>query len=189
MWLEARLQASGLAVSGPEDVWRDGHPRQVKTLVVALPEAGWTRLSAGHGAKGPRWYDWCWLPLTAPLEPGWCRWLRVRRRISTPTALTASVIVAPRATPLEAVVRAAGSRWTVERSVETATGEVGLEHDAVRSWTAWYRHITRAMGALALLTMRRAGTLAVDMFKNSLRPSPQASPLAAFKGRRGLASR
>ena len=29
---------------------------------VALPAAGWTRCSAGHGAKSPRWYDWTWLP-------------------------------------------------------------------------------------------------------------------------------
>jgi SRSO17 transposase len=189
LWLEARPQAYVLAVSGQEYVWRDGHPRQVKTLVVALPEDGWTRLSAGNGAKGPRWYDWCWLPLTAPLEPGWCRWLLVRRSISTPTELTAYVIFAPCATPLEAVVRAAGSRWTVESSFEAAKGEVGLDHYEVRSWTAWYRHITLAMWALAVLTMMRAGTIAVDMLKKSLRPSPQASPLAVFKARRGLASR
>jgi len=115
--------------------------------------------------------------------------LLVRRSISTPTELTAYVIFAPCATPLEAVVRAAGSRWTVESSVEAAKGEVGLDHDAGRSWTAWYRHITLAMWALALLTMMRAGTIAVDMLKKSLRPSPQTSPLAVFKARRGLASR
>jgi SRSO17 transposase len=115
--------------------------------------------------------------------------LLVRRSLSTPTELTAYVIFAPRDTPLAEVVRAAGSRWTVESSFAAAKGEVGLDHDEVRSWTAWYRHITLAMWALALLTMMRAGTIAVDMLKKSLRPSPQASPLAAFKGRRGLASR
>jgi hypothetical protein len=45
------------------------------------------------------------------------------------------------------------------------------------------------MWALALLTVMRAGTIAVEMLKKSL-PSPTpASPLAAFKARRGLASR
>lgn len=82
----------------------------------------------------------------------------------------------------------AGSRWTVERSCEAAKGDVGRDQDEVRSWTAWYRHRTLAMGALALLTMMRAGTIAVDMCQNSRQSPPQASPLAAFKARRGLAS-
>ena len=98
------------------------------------------------------------------------------------------MIVAPPDTPLEEGVRVAGSRWTVERSCEAAKGDVGRDQDEVRSWTAWYRHRTLAMGALALLTMMRAGTIAVDMFKKSLQAPPQASPLAAFKARRGLAS-
>ena len=83
----------------------------------------------------------------------------------------------------------AGSRWTVESGVEEAKGEVGLDQYEVRSWTAWYRHITLAMWALALLTVMRAGTIAVEALKKSLPPPQEASPLAAFKARRGLASR
>jgi SRSO17 transposase len=86
-------------------------------------------------------------------------------------------------------VRVAGSRWTVESSVEAAKGEVGLDQAEVRSWTGWDRHVTRAMWALALLVIMRAGTIAVETLKKS-RPLPQgASPLAAVKARRGLASR
>jgi SRSO17 transposase len=187
--LEARPQAYVLAVSGQEYVWLEGRQRQVKTILAALPEEGWGRLSAGDGAKGPRWYDWRWLPLAAPLAPGWRRWLLVRRRLSTPTELTAYVVFAPHATPLQAVVRVAGSRWTVESGVEEAKGEVGLDQYEVRSWTAWYRQITLAMWALALLTVMRAGTIAVEAFKKSLPLSQVASPLAAFKARHGLASR
>jgi SRSO17 transposase len=188
MWLESRPQPYVLAVSGKEYVWQGSQQRQVKTLLASLPEAGWTRLSAGDGAKGPRWYDWCWRPLAAPLAPGWRRCLLVRRSLSTPTELTAYVVFAPPATPLEEVVRVAGSRWTVESGFEEAKGEVGLDHYEVRSWTGWYRHITLAMWALALLTVMRAGTIAVEALKKSL-PLPQgASPLAAFKARRGLAS-
>jgi hypothetical protein len=77
----------------------------------------------------------------------------------------------------------------VERSFEAAQGEVGLDHDEVRSWTGWSRHITLAMWALALLTVLRAGTIAVEAFKTSQQPPPEASPLAAFKARRGLTSR
>jgi SRSO17 transposase len=187
MWLESQRQASVLAVSGKEYVWLGAQQRQVNTILASLPAEGWTRLSAGDGAKGPRWYDWCWLPLAEPLEPGWRRWLLVRRSLSEPTELRAYVVFAPQATTLAEVVRVAGSRWTIESSFEAAKGEVGLDHYEVRSWTAWYRHMTLAMWALALLTVMRAGTIAVDMLKKSLPPPQVTSPLAAFKARHGLA--
>ena len=74
--------------------------------------AGWTRLSAGDGAKGPRGYDWRRRPLADPLEPGWHRWLLVRRSLSAPMELTAYVVFAPHATPLQEVVRVAGAAGT-----------------------------------------------------------------------------
>ena len=89
MWLEAQPQAYVLAVSGQEYVWLSWRQRQVKTVLAALPEEGWTRLSAGDGTKGPRWYEWCWLPLAGPVDPQWRRWLLVRRRISAPKEMTA----------------------------------------------------------------------------------------------------
>jgi SRSO17 transposase len=184
MWLEAQPQAHVLAVSGKEYAWLDWHQRQVKTILAVLPEEGWTRLSAGDGAKGPRWYDWRWLPGADPLEPGWRRWLLVRRSVSDPRALQAYVVFAPQDTTLAEVVRVAGTRWTIESCFEAAKGEVGLDHYEVRSWTGWYRHMTLAMWALALLTVLRAGAIAVEALKKS--PLPGPSSLAAFKAQRGL---
>ena len=157
MWLEGRLQAYVLAVSGQEYVRLDGRPRQVKTL--------------GDGTKGPRWYDWHWLPLPEPQEPGWHRWLLVRRSLSLPTELTAYMVFAPQDTTLVEVVQVAGIRWTIESSFEAAKGEVGLDDYEVRSWTGWYRHITLAMWAYALLVVLRAGPIAVETLKKSLPPS------------------
>jgi hypothetical protein len=45
------------------------------------------------------------------------------------------------------------------------------------------------MWALALLTIMRAGPIAVEALKKSLRPRREARPLAAFKAGRGLSSR
>jgi hypothetical protein len=120
---------------------------------------GWCRLSAGDGAKGPRWDDWRWLPLAAPPPPPWRRWLLVRRSLRAPTELTAYVVFAPHVTVLATVVQVAGSRWTVEQCLEEAKGEVGLEQYAVRSWPGWYRHSTLAMGAYALWTVLRVAPL------------------------------
>jgi SRSO17 transposase len=189
MWLEAQPQAYVLAVSGKEYVWLGFQQRQVKRLLATLPDGGWTRLSAGDGAKGPRWYDWRWLPVANPLEPGWRRWLLVRRRVSEPTELAAYVVFAPQDTTLEEVVRVAGTRWTIESGFEAAKSEVGLDHYEVRSWTGWYRHMTLAMWALALLTVLRAGAIAVEALKKNLPRPQERSSLAAFKASRGLISR
>jgi SRSO17 transposase len=189
LWLEEDHHAHVLAVSGKEYVWRAGRQQQVKTILAALGAEGWCRLSAGDGAKGPRWYDWCWLPLAAPLLPAWHRWLLVRRSVSDPTELTAYVVFAPEATALATVVQVAGSRWTVERCFEEAKGEVGLDQYEVRSWTGWYRHITLAMWAYALLTVLRAVHLpAAPPLKKISQGSTRGS-LTVFKTARGLGCR
>ena len=189
VWLESCPQAYVLAVSGKEYVWLDWRQRQIKTILARLPEDGWTRLSAGAGAKGWRWYDGRWLPLADPLHPDWRRWLLIRGSVGDPKDLTAYVVYAPQDTTLEDVVGVAGARWAIESSFEAAKGEVGLDHYEVRSWTGWYRHITLAMWALALLTVLRAGAIAVEAFKKSLLSSQQGSSLAAFKADRRLPSR
>jgi SRSO17 transposase len=189
LWLEAQLQAYGLAVSGKEYVGLHGRQRQGKTLLATLPEDGWTRLSAGDGAKGPRWYDWYGLPLADPLDPSWRRWLRVRRSVSDSTELRGYVVFAPQATTLAEVGRVAGTRWVIAQRFEAAKGEGGLEHYEVRSWTGWYRHITLAMWALALLAVLRAGTMAVEAFNKSLLPGEDQHSLAAFRATRGLTPR
>jgi SRSO17 transposase len=157
--LEEREQAYVLAVSGKEYVWRGWQQHQVKTVLAALPPDGWTRLSAGAGTQGLRWYEWRWLPLAHPMHPTRRRWLLVRRRLSDLTDLTAYVVFAPHESSLETVVRVAGSRWTIESCFEAAKGEVGLDQYEVRSGTGWYRHMTLAMWAYALLTVLRAAHL------------------------------
>jgi SRSO17 transposase len=169
MWLEGEPQAYVLAVSGKEYVWLGWRQRRVNTLLAGLPVDGWTRLSAGKGAKGPRWYDWRWFSLADPVHSAWRRWLLVRRSVSTPQELQAYVVFAPQDTTLEAVVRVAGTRWVIEQLFEAAKGAVGLDHYEVRSWTGWYRHLTLVLWAYALLTVLRAGAMAVEALKKVYR--------------------
>jgi SRSO17 transposase len=123
----------------------------------------WQRLSAGNGScpqgrrslKGPRLYDWAWLPDRSDAAPGWRKGLLIRRKISKPDKFTFYLTRAPEATTLPDLVRIAGTRWTVEACFEAAKGEVGLDHYEVRSWTGWHRHITLAMLAHAYLTVVR----------------------------------
>lgn len=162
-WLEERRQAYVFAVSGKEYVSRASGQWPVKTLLAMVEEADWRRLKAGDGTKGPRWYDWQWLTLAVPAQPGWRRWLVVRRSLSDPTERTAYVVYAPATTTLATVVPVIGRRWTIEQCFEEAKGEVGLDQYEVRSWTGWYRHITLAMWAYALLTVLRAAHAPVPL--------------------------
>jgi SRSO17 transposase len=113
LWLASQPQASGLTVSGKEYVWVDGQQRLVTTRLAALPQDGWRRLRAGAGAKGPRWDDWRWLPLAEPIDPLGRRGLWIRRSLNDPMELRASGILALQDTTREAVVRVAGTRWSI----------------------------------------------------------------------------
>lgn len=186
-WLETHRQAYVLAVSGKESVWLQHHQRRLSPLLATLPAEGWERLSTGMGSKGPRWYDWLRLEASAPHQVGWTRWLLVRRRIEEPTETTAYIVYAPKTTPLTEVVRVAGMRWRVEESIQTAKGEVGLDHYEVRSWTGWYRHMTLAMWAQAFLAVVRAETGRDVMLKKGVQRLT-TTRWSRFKARRGLQS-
>jgi hypothetical protein len=177
-----------LAVSGQEVVWTNQRQTPIKRLLADLPAEGWERISAGSGSKGPRWYDWQRLGLNLPRQVGWQRWLLVRRTLSEPSELTAFVAFGPAATSLTELVRVAGMRWTVEESIQTAKGEVGLDHYEVRSWTGWYRHMTLAMWAQAFLAVVRSETGRVVAPKKGGQTRAEPSSLARFKAHRGLRS-
>jgi SRSO17 transposase len=187
-WLEERKQAYVLAVSGKETVWLREQQQQIKTILAELPPQGWERLSAGVGSKGPRTYDWLRLEVSEPAQAGWKRFLLIRRSISDPSELTGYIVFARAQTSLRELVRVAGMRWTVEESIQTAKGEVGLDHYEVRSFTGWYRHITLAMWASAFLSVIREQTGAEVAPKKGHLKRPERSSLEAFKASRGLQS-
>jgi SRSO17 transposase len=187
-WLEQRTQAYVLAVSGKESVWLRGEQRQVKAILADLPSQGWQTLSAGRGSKGERTYDWLCIELSAPPQQGWKRSLLIRRSTSDPSELTGYIVFARAATTLVELVRVAGTRWTVEESIQTAKGEVGLDHYEVRSFTGWYRHMSLAMWASAFLSVIRKETGADVAPKKGLPKRVERSSLAAFKAHRNLVS-
>jgi SRSO17 transposase len=187
-WLEGRKQAYVLAVSSQETVWINQVQRSIPTILAELPSEGWERRSAGLGSKGPRTYDWWRVELTAPAQPGFKRWLLFRRSIGDPSEVTAYLAFALAGTSLAEQVRAAGMRWTVEESIQTGKGEVGLDHYEVRSWSGWYRHMTLAMWAGAFLSViRRQEGAEVAPKKGHLKRAGPSS-LARFKAHRNLQS-
>jgi SRSO17 transposase len=157
-WLEERRRPYVLAVSSQHRIWQDLRQIKVSELLQQLPTDGWQRLSAGDGAKGPRWYDWSYVRFPGMKPQDWQRGILFRRSLADPTDVAYYAVFAPQETSLEAIVHAAGTRWAIEESFESAKGEVGLDQYEVRSWTGWYRHITLALWAHAFLTVQRAAS-------------------------------
>ena len=191
MFLEEREQPYVLAVSGKAYVWAGLRQHRVGVVVDSLRqeelllEEGFRRISVGDGSKGPRLYDWARLPLNPPMHEGFERWLVVRRSIEDPEELSAYTVFAPQNTTLEGLAKVAGMRWRVERGFEEAKGEVGLAHYEVRSWHGWYRHITLALFAHALLAAIRSAGLEVHGRPEKGGQKKPAS-LSEFKRKRGL---
>ena len=162
--LEARDQAYVLAVRRdyPVSTWPPYGPPAPWTaaavVAAALPAgvATWERHSCGAGAQGPRVYDWAYLPVRPALRAGWVHGVLVRRHPQRTDELAFYLVYAPSGTPLDAAVRAAGARWTIEDTFKRAKGLVGLDQYEVRSWRGWYRHVTLALLALTVLAIATA---------------------------------
>ena len=160
LWLEEQGVPHVLAIRSNEPLWATTHrgPAQVAAAKLAegIPPDEWRSLSAGNGAKGPRWYEWARVPIRPLGEAGWGYWLLARRSLSDPGELAYYVCFGPEDTSLADLVRVAGMRWTIEEGFKEAKGEVGLDQYEVRRWTGWYRHITLALLAHAFLVVLRS---------------------------------
>lgn len=167
-FLEGREMAYVLAVASDQRLWQaDLTQHGVDAMAQSLPAPAGKRLSAGFGSKGERLYDWARMRLSQ--QDGWVRSLLVRRSIEEKPEYAYYLCYAPTGKDtLETLVRVAGQRWQIEQCFETAKGECGLDHYEVRHWQGWYRHITLAMLAHAVLSVLRA--------RGEKKPQPTSAP-------------
>jgi SRSO17 transposase len=161
-WLADGDHPYVLAVSCSHPVWQIGTQERADRLIAALPQEAWAPLSAGTGSQGERLSDWACVLLPYESTPGTAHWLLARRSRSDPTAVAYYRVFAPTDTPVAEMVRVAGMRWAIEASFEEAKGAVGLDHYEVRTWTAWYRHVTLALLAHAYLEVTRLHATAAE---------------------------
>ncbi len=131
----------------------EGRGQRAKVVAAALPPEAWVRQSAGAGSQGERLHDGACVPLAEPAPAGWARWLLVRQALEDPTERTYFRAFGPAATTREALVRVAGLRWAIEEGLAQAKGDVGLDHDEVRTWSAWHRQMTLCLLAHAALVV------------------------------------
>jgi SRSO17 transposase len=155
-WREAQQRPHVLAVACSHPVWDGGRQVRVDALVAQIPAEAWQRLDVGAGSKGPRLYDWACARLPYRTEAGWAPWLLLRRSLSDPTDLAFYRAFGREETTVADLARGAGTRWVIESCFEEAKGEVGLADYEVRRWDGWYRHVTLALLAHAVLAVTRA---------------------------------
>lgn len=162
LWLEQRGQAFVLAVPRNEPLWcPPARQERAEKIAQCLRPQAWKRLSAGAGAKGERVYDWALVPLwrlqLSREERRWGHYLLVRRSRDERHALAYYVVYALRSqAKLKTLAAVAGRRWEIEVGFEATKGECGLDQYEVRRWHGWYRHITLALLAHAVLVAVRA---------------------------------
>jgi SRSO17 transposase len=158
--LRAELARRGLgyvlAVAKTCPVMTPAGTRPAIGLANKLPARAWQRISAGPGAKGPRWYDWALIDVTDPaVTDGGPHWLLIRRRISDGEYAFYRAH-APGPVPLAQLVRIAGSRWKVEEGFAACKELAALDEHQVRSWTSWHRWTILALLACAFLAVLAA---------------------------------
>lgn len=177
--------------------FRSWHPDvplagEARDIADGFPANAWVRLSAGHGTKGERLYDWIYQPLAdldaadydAPVPGLWTRGMLVRRTILDGERAYFTTW-SPHGTPIEILVRVEGARWRVEEGFETTKTELGLDHNESRSWHGWHRHVSLVMLAYAVMTAVRSQANAITPKKTKPRV-PQHS--SAGRSRKSAAS-
>jgi hypothetical protein len=75
---------------------------------------------------------------------------------SNPGRAPRSDPTSPDPVPLATLVKVAGRRWTIEENFQASKGLTGLDEHQVRRWASWYRWVTLAMLAAAVLTIAAA---------------------------------
>ncbi len=137
--------------------WALDHP--VHDLFEGLSRQKWRRRSCGNGSHGPRVYDWARVEVRPWHRPDRQHWVIARRSIRRPEEISYYIAYCPAGTPLDDLIRIAGSRWAVEECFQSAKQECGLDDYQVRRYPGWHRHITLAMAVHAALTVLRAREL------------------------------
>jgi SRSO17 transposase len=157
LWLDSQQKNYVMAVPETYVTWVAGRQQPIGLLAALLPQEAWVVLAAGEGSKGPRLYEWAWLRLPEhPSAGNECgRWIVIRRSLADPNKRAYYRVAGPATTTLPELVRVAGSRWKIEEGLEEAKGEVGLDQYEVRGYRAWYRFVTLALLAHAILVVLR----------------------------------
>src|SRR5207253_2214610 len=116
----------------PDGIRRRVEAAQVETFLLAAHD--WQRLSMSEGSKGPRLFDWAYVPILHRWENDGRHWLLIRRSLTDPNEKAYYFVFAPKGTTLPEMVAASGARWHIEivqpqmTKTKMLTGRGGGDH-------------------------------------------------------------
>jgi hypothetical protein len=133
-------------------------PTPIRVDAVAIdPALRWQAYQIQEGAKGPLIAAFAFIRIVAMRDglPGPDQWLLLRRSLGERPQLKTYLSNAPATTPHATLVRKSGMRWPVELAILECKRELGMDHDAVRSWRGWHHHMTMTLLAHHFLVQQR----------------------------------
>ena len=133
LWLEQHDLAHVLAVKATSRWCRACFSfERADQLAARIPAGAWRHLSAGHGTKGERLYDWARVAVRPLREPAGATGCWCAAGSPSPARWPTTSVRPGRDQPGE-LAQIAGRRWTVECGFQQGKGETGLDHYEVRS--------------------------------------------------------
>lgn len=138
----------------PTKLKPDTAPLNVKAFVETQPVEYWYRLKIRDTERGELEADFAAFRVFSVNDQGLPDkklWLVVRREINDPKEMKFAFSNAPEETSIERLASMLCSRYWVERALQNAKGEAGLDEYEVRSWQGWHHHITMTMLTMLFL--------------------------------------
>jgi len=135
--------------------------------------------------------QWSRLPLMLNSHTGTARWLVVRKSSEGNKRISYYLAFGPATTPLPELARIAGTHQAATAELARAKARVGLDDYEARRYEAWYRHVTLALFAYALVgggnrgravegrVARTAAVASAARMRATTKPRPCTGPPAA----------
>jgi SRSO17 transposase len=128
-------------------------PVDVRAFAKTMKESDWTRLTVRETERGWLIADFAAFRVWHSVDnlPFQEVWLVLRRPVGGNGTIRFAFSNAPFKTPLTRLAMMQCRRYWVERALEDAKGEAGLDQYQVRGWTGWHHHMTLTLLAMLFL--------------------------------------
>lgn len=128
-------------------------PTAVSQFAKSLPPSAWTRLSVRSTQRGELMADFASVRVWRAKSdlPQEEVWLLIRKDVFFNPEISYCFSNAPITTPLERLAAMQCRRYWVERALEDAKSEAGLDQYEVRGWLGWHHHMTMTLMAMLFL--------------------------------------
>lgn len=140
----------------PTKLKAESQPIEVRQLALQPDRCQgnfrWNRMYIRDTERGQLW-SWLAFLRAYPVRdelPGPQTWL-ILRKDEGEKKLKYQFCNAPSDTPLERLAEMSHSRYWMERAIQDAKGEAGLDEYELRGWRGWHHHMTMAILAMLFL--------------------------------------